>query len=67
MPRTIIAEDKKDSLLDIISQLEDDISSFSSDLECNEDIKDSEYEAYEKTIAALYGVINLLKNEIDYC
>lgn len=59
-------EDKKTFLLQLITQLEEELLKVSTRLEDNDDIKDDDYEKYDKAIDGLYRLLHNLKEEVYY-
>jgi len=59
-------DDKKTFLLQMITQLEEELLKMSSRLEDNEDIKDDDYEKYDKAIDGLGRLLHNLKEEVYY-
>lgn len=57
-------EYKSQILCDLIQQIEDNIGDLSMELENNQDIKNPEWELYEKQIGDLYSIIYSLREEI---
>lgn len=59
-------EDKKTFLMQLITQLEEELITMSTKLEDNEDIKDDDYEKYDKAIDGLNRLLHNLKEEVYY-
>lgn len=57
-------ENKTTVLMDLIQQIENEISDLSLAMENNYDIKDVDWDGYEKQIVDIYSIINLLRDEI---
>lgn len=59
-------EDKKTFLLQMITQLEEELITMSTKLEDNENIKDQDFEKYDKAIDGLHKLLSNLKDEVYY-
>jgi len=59
-----ISENKRNVLMQIISRIEEELSTFSSKIEDNTNISDDEWTKYEETIDRLYVSLSQLKDEI---
>lgn len=59
-----ITESKKDTLIDLLRQLENDIASLFHKLEEDQSIPDDKFREYEKQIEKLYYIHNQLNEEV---
>jgi ribulose 1,5-bisphosphate carboxylase large subunit-like protein len=61
--KPILAEYKRDTLIDLVNKLGSEITTIYSMIEEDENIPTKEYEAYDKQIEKMYNILRDLEEE----